>query len=66
MARIVRYLSRTELAKRIGVKPDTLNRYALPPHDAVIGNRKGWLPSTIVRWDSKRPGRGNWKQGSQF
>ena len=29
-----RYLSRTEVAERIGVKPDTLGRYLLPAPDA--------------------------------
>ena len=46
-----RYLSRTEVAERIGVKPDTLGRYKLPEPDAVIGNVRGWLPRTIDAWD---------------
>ena len=41
-----RYLSRTEVAERIGVKPDTLGRYVLPGPDALIGTTRGWLPST--------------------
>ena len=54
----VRYLSRPEVAERIGVQPDTLNRYRLPPPDAQIGARLvGWLPETIDEWDRQRPSR---------
>lgn len=52
-----RYLSRPEVAERIGVKPDTLNRYRLPEPDAVIGRLKGWLPETIDAWNANRPSR---------
>lgn len=55
----VRYLSRPEVAARIGVAPDTLNRYKLPEPDAQIGVRQvGWLPETIDAWNAARPGRG--------
>jgi predicted DNA-binding transcriptional regulator AlpA len=53
-----RYLSRTEVAERIGVKPDTLVRYLLPAPDALIGTTRGWLLSTIDAWQASRPGRG--------
>jgi predicted DNA-binding transcriptional regulator AlpA len=54
----VRYLSRPEVAARIGVKPDTLNRYRLPKPDAQIGVRQiGWLPATIDEWQAGRPGK---------
>ena len=54
-----RYLSRPEVAARIGVKNDTLNRYKLPPPDAQIGARLvGWLPETIDAWNAARPGQG--------
>ncbi|VEG58142.1 putative transcriptional regulator [Mycolicibacterium aurum] len=53
----VRYLSRTEVAERIGVKPDTLGRYKLPEPDAMIGATRGWLPETIDAWDRQRPSR---------
>jgi predicted DNA-binding transcriptional regulator AlpA len=50
-----RYLSRPEVAARIGVKKDTLNRYKLPPPDAQIGVRQvGWLPATIDAWHASR------------
>jgi len=55
-----RYLSRPEVAKRIGVKPDTLNRYKLPEPDAIVGQLRGWLPETIDRWNESRPGPGKW------
>jgi hypothetical protein len=42
-----RYLSRTEVAEWIGVKPRTLGRYLLPAPHALIGTTRGWLPSTI-------------------
>lgn len=53
-----RYLSRTELADRIGVKPDTLGRYKLPEPDAMIGTTRGWTVETIDAWNASRPGRG--------
>jgi predicted DNA-binding transcriptional regulator AlpA len=60
--RPVRYLSRPEVAQRIGVKTDTLNRYKLPDPDAQIGVRQvGWLPATIDAWNAARPGRGNFE-----
>lgn len=54
------YLSRRQLAERIGVKEDTLNRYELPRPDVVIGKgdprpKYGWLPETIDRWQARRP-----------
>lgn len=68
-----RYLSRAEVARRIGVAPDTLGRYRLPEADAAIGNTRGWLESTIDAWNTSRPGRGartdipvalwHWSQG---
>jgi predicted DNA-binding transcriptional regulator AlpA len=53
-----RYLSRPEIAERIGVQKDTLNRYKLPEPDAQIGVRQlGWLPETIDAWNASRPSR---------
>lgn len=59
----VHYLSRSQLAERIGVKPDTLNRYQLPSPDAIIGagtaaERPGWLEATVDAWNASRPGQG--------
>lgn len=58
---MIRYLSPSELAARIGVKTATLCRYKLPEPDAMIGRTRGWLPETIDAWNAARPGRGNWK-----
>lgn len=55
---MIRYLSRTEFAERIGVQPSTLGRYKLPEPDAMIGDIRGWLPATVDRWNQARPGRG--------
>jgi hypothetical protein len=52
------YLNRAEVAERIGVKPDTLSRYKLPPADVTVGDVRGWLPTTIDAWQRQRPGRG--------
>ena len=52
------YLSRSQLAHMIGVKPATLGRYRLPPEDALIGTVRGWLPVTIEKWMVERPGKG--------
>jgi predicted DNA-binding transcriptional regulator AlpA len=56
----IRYLSRPQIAERIGVKRDTLNKYQLPKPDALIADLPGWLPATIDAWQATRPGRGNW------
>lgn len=54
----IRYLSRPEVAARIGVQPDTLNRYKLPAPDAQIGARLvGWKPKTIDDWNAARPSK---------
>lgn len=58
MTKPIRYLSRSEFAARIGVVPSTMSRYRLPPHDAEIGDVRGWLPATVDRWNATRPGRG--------
>lgn len=52
------YLSRADVAERLGVKPDTLSRYKLPAPDAMIGTTRGWLAETIDEWNAARPGRG--------
>lgn len=52
------FLSRTEVAERIGVLNGTLSRYKLPEPDAMIGTTRGWTPETIDAWNSSRPGKG--------
>jgi hypothetical protein len=56
----MKFLSRKEVAERLGVKTDSINGYDLPEPDATIGTHRGWLPETIDRWRAMRPGRGNW------
>lgn len=49
------FLSKPEVARRIGLVPDSLNHgYVLPPHDAEIGKYRGWLPQTIDSWRQSR------------
>lgn len=60
MKKTVQYLSRPGVAARIGVKPDTLKRYKLPPPDGMVGKLPGWLPETIDAWNAARPGPGYW------
>ena len=55
---MVRYLSGTEVAARIGVTTGTLSRYKLPAPDAMIGSTRGWHPETIDVWHANRPGKG--------
>ena len=63
------YLSRSEVADRIGVKVGTLSRYRLPEPDVIVGSGDrptfGWLPETIDTWNANRPGRGNWGKRGQ-
>jgi predicted DNA-binding transcriptional regulator AlpA len=54
-----RFMSRTEVAKYIGLSDVTsMSRYKLPPPDAVVGTHRGWLKSTIDEWNLSRPGPG--------
>lgn len=53
----IRFLGVPEFADRIGVHRGTMNRLALPEPDAIIGDRRGWLPQTIDEWDAQRTRR---------
>ncbi|GED96443.1 helix-turn-helix transcriptional regulator [Gordonia crocea] len=59
---MIRYLTRNEVADRVGLAPGTINAYDrrgyLPEPDAKIGRVNGWLPETIDEWNRNRPGRG--------
>ncbi|WAB09543.1 helix-turn-helix DNA binding domain protein [Gordonia phage Wooper] len=58
---VVKFLSRSDVARRIGLKSvRSLSGMTLPPHDAEVGNHKGYLESTIDEWNETRPGRGRW------
>ena len=55
------YLSRVDVARRIGLKSVRfLSGMTLPPHDVEVGVHKGWKPETIDAWNENRPGRGRW------
>lgn len=61
-----RYLGLGDFAKRIGVSEGAMRGYSakglLPTPDALTGTGpravRGWLPETIDRWQTSRPGRG--------
>jgi len=59
---VIRYLSLSEVADLLGLQTNTLKRYShegrLPPPDATIGTRRGWLEQTIHDWQRHRPGAG--------
>ncbi len=56
------YLSRGDVARRLGLSEDTIKSYDrrgyMPPADAKIGRVYGWLPESIDEWQRNRPGRG--------
>ena len=57
----IRYLSLEEAARHLGLKSRySLKGVEMPPHDAEINGRRGWLPETIDAWQASRPGRGRW------
>lgn len=59
---MIRYLSRGEIAERLGITLSTVKSYDqkgyLPAADAQVGRNFGWLPETIDAWMESRPGRG--------
>ena len=54
----IKYLSVTDVSKRLGISTAAVSAYKLPQPDALIGRTRGWLPETIDGWNAKRPGRG--------
>ncbi|XCB30275.1 transcriptional regulator [Arcanobacterium hippocoleae] len=60
------YLTLHGFAVRIGIAYSSIRKYQadgrLPEPDAILGEGKavkyGWLPETIDKWQSARPGRG--------
>ncbi|BCK58386.1 hypothetical protein [Nocardia wallacei] len=52
----IKYYNLREFAEFIGLPKSTLQKYKLPPHDAIIGRSKGWLPQTCKEWNERRPG----------
>ena len=59
---MIEYLSKGEIAERLGVTLGTIKGYDkrgyLPEADARIGRNYGWLESTIDEWVKTRPGAG--------
>lgn len=47
------YLSRRDVAERLGVKPDSLSRTPLPDPDVLVGDARGWRLETIAEWASE-------------
>lgn len=62
---MLKFLSRKEVAERLGVKTDSINGYDLPEPDAAIGTHRGWRAETIDAWRVTRPGRGNWGKSAK-
>ncbi|OZE38126.1 hypothetical protein CH256_08110 [Rhodococcus sp. 05-2254-6] len=58
----IHYLSRGEIADKLGVSLDAVKQYQrksyLPEPDATVGRNQGWLESTIDEWHASRPGAG--------
>ena len=52
---MIKYLSISEVAQRLGITRGAVIRYNLPEPDATIGTTRGWLPETIDIWDANRP-----------
>jgi predicted DNA-binding transcriptional regulator AlpA len=62
---VLRFLGRTEVAHYLGMRSiRSLAGVELPPHDAEIGDRKGWFPASIDAWQARRPGKG--RHGSRL
>lgn len=53
-----RYLSTTDIAHILNIKPTSLSKYNLPEADVYIGRTRGWSQTTIDTWLTKRPGQG--------
>lgn len=57
------YLSRTQVAARIGLKNvRSLSGLNLPEPDVLVGDHAGWRVDTIDAWQVTRPGHGRWGQ----
>lgn len=56
-----RYLSYTDVARKLKITKGALGSLNLPEPDVIVGRARGWSEKTIDDWNAKRPGRGNWK-----
>lgn len=60
------YLTRAQVAARLGIEPDTVTVYRyrgkFPAPDQTYGPTALWLPATIDAWKATRPGTA-WRRG---
>lgn len=53
-----------EVAAHLGVRPATVSSYRMrgqmPQPDRKLGRTQLWKPATILAWQDRRRGRGNW------
>lgn len=56
----LRFLSRGEIAERLGVTLGTVKQYStFPEPDVIVGRNQGWAPETVDRWaESRKVARG--------
>lgn len=50
-----RYLSLTDMAKRLGIDTTVMANYRLPFPDVYIGERRGWTEETFGKWRERHP-----------
>lgn len=46
----VKYFTRTDIARRLGLHQQTLMSAKLPPADVILGDRRGWTGKTVEAW----------------
>ena len=57
----IEYMNKAQIARYLKLKDHrSMSHIDLPPPDAILGNREGWLKSTVDAWKKTRPGRGRW------
>lgn len=59
------FLSKTQVAARLGITPGAFGSLANGPEpDVIVGEgpraTRGWTAKTIDDWNESRPGSGNW------
>lgn len=52
-----RLLLRPQVEELLGLAPEALRKYRMPPPDALVGSRPqlAWTEATIRAWNSTRP-----------
>lgn len=55
----------SEVAAYLGVRVQTVSTYRrkeqMPDADWQVGRTRVWKPATIIEWNDRRLGRGNWR-----